>query len=462
MAEQAITLDQAAETLVGLVNKLKASNGLILEATNDNAALGAGASALRFDPDAWDARQRFEGDAPPERWLVGNSLPLGELGMVAAMGDTGKGMLLLELALRVASGKLDLGRPSIFDGHVESFGNVVSIAAEDSQAAIHRRLRRLDPDGSRLRNCAYKLTIVPLPDAGGPFPLIVQKGHQIEITPAFHELRAHLVRLRPTLVVLDPLTPFCHADLNADALAAGVLCSALAQLAAETGATVMFAHHMRKPDRKHPIETPQDAREQIRGSTGLVDGVRAVYAVWPEPDKAKIKAACQQVGRRDDGHSVYRGGIAKANGSQARTWHQLVRGPSGLLEQVVADADARRPGEEELEQLLIAAIADAAKAGQPFTASAAAQNGLYTRRAILPPPLSEFGKERLTAMVESAEKAGKIVRALASGTSAKWLDVPGGDFANGIGTFAQGAMRGKPGRKGATKAPGSALERSAA
>lgn len=199
--------DDAAVALVNLVRRLKA---------NDNSGPSAGKPSLAFDFDAWDLGSQFQGQAPAEAWLVTNSLPLGEAGMVVAMGDTGKGMLLLELGLRVASGTFNLGWPPIFGGQVGTFGDAVIISAEDSAPAIHRRLRKLDPDGSRQRGLLHKLRVVPLPDAGGAFPLIIQKGHEVVLTAVFHELRAELVRLRPRLIILDPLTPFCHADMIND------------------------------------------------------------------------------------------------------------------------------------------------------------------------------------------------------------------------------------------------------
>lgn len=47
--------------------------------------------------------ERFVGPVPKQRFLVEGLFPLGVTSILAAMGDTGKGMLLLDLALKVAS-----------------------------------------------------------------------------------------------------------------------------------------------------------------------------------------------------------------------------------------------------------------------------------------------------------------------------------------------------------------------
>lgn len=426
--------------------------------SNTNSAIGApqaaaGASpaaVLRFDLPQWDLRAAFQGDAPPERWLVSNSIPLAEPGLLVAMGDTGKGMLGLELGLRVADGRMDFGREPILGGRVEAFGNVVIFTAEDSADAVHRRLRKLDPDSSRQINLLHRMVVVPLPNAGGSFPLIVQRGHEIGLTPAYGELRERLVALQPRLVIFDPLQSFCQADINADPSAGSVIGSALTMLATELDATILIPHHMRKPQGGKPIETTADAREMIRGTTALVDGVRFAYVIWPEHDPKKARAACDAAGRQNDGHSVYRGGIAKANGASGRGTHTLVRDrESGLLRQLETQSGPERYNTKEIQDALVDVIASAAATGHPYTAATGGQGGIYTRRATLPPELADLSKGRLEEAIANLEREARIVRARHRATFARWLDVPDGPFARGEGAFAEGACTGKPGRRAA-------------
>ena len=72
--------------------------------------------------------------------------------------------------------------------------------------------------------------------------------------------------------------------------------SAFGQLATETGATVLACHHMRKSNNGKAPQTPAEARDAIRGASALVDGSRAVYALWPvDDDRVKDTAKLLQM-----------------------------------------------------------------------------------------------------------------------------------------------------------------------
>src|SRR5690606_32823145 len=112
-------------------------------------------------------------------------------------------------------------------------------------------------------------------------------------------------------VGIDPLASFAHLAINEDPAAGAFVCSSLGRLAAETGATVAVAHHMRKTAK--PVENLSDARDAIRGSTAIVDGVRLAYALWPaEPERAK--RICKDIGHTYSPNAIAFGGVVKANG----------------------------------------------------------------------------------------------------------------------------------------------------
>src|SRR5262249_35667860 len=69
----------------------------------------------------WTA-QRYTGPVPVQNFLVEGAFPLGTVALLAAMGDTGKGMLSLDLALKVASGAPGnaLNAPLAFGGAVRA------------------------------------------------------------------------------------------------------------------------------------------------------------------------------------------------------------------------------------------------------------------------------------------------------------------------------------------------------
>ncbi len=66
--------------------------------------------------------------------------------------------------------------------------------------------------------------MLPLPDAGGPRPLIATNGKTLARTPFFDDLKRQLVQLPELrLVIIDPLQAFVLADVNADPAAAQFL-----------------------------------------------------------------------------------------------------------------------------------------------------------------------------------------------------------------------------------------------
>lgn len=65
--------------------------------------------------------------------------------MLAAVGDTGKSMLILDLALKITTGMTGV----CFGHRVMQQGAVVLFLAEDDQNEVERRLCKLDPQGTR-------------------------------------------------------------------------------------------------------------------------------------------------------------------------------------------------------------------------------------------------------------------------------------------------------------------------
>lgn len=387
-----------------------------------------------LDLNAWRS-SRFVGEPPEIQWLIRDAIPMGIPAMVAAAGDVGKSMLLLEAGRRIAFGCSPIS-PPIFGGDVAREGSVVIITAEDDAASIHRRLASLDDRQARFTARGERLIIVPLPDAGGPFAIVRQTHDGLEVTDDFKRLEDQLAGIPDlALMVFDPLQAFVHAPINEDPAAGQFVCSLLARLAAGTGATTLAAHHMRKPGRGG-IHTLQDAREAVRGTTALVDGLRLAYALWPTEEK-EARAICKELNRTYQPNAIVKGGVIKANGPSKRSVATYVRNDNGLLvDHSALLAGGRAPHRESLETL-VAAVGQAAEAGQPFTKTGA--NGVYELRHRLPASLRTISRDKLQGLAQEALDGAMITQALASGTTVKWLDVPGGRFALGLGEFTQGA-----------------------
>ena len=386
---------------------------------------------------------RYAGEAPEQRFLIKDSFPMGVVSILAAMGDTGKGMMTLDLALSVATGQpssvtLSPG-PVAFGGAVLEFGAALIFTAEDDQGEVHRRLQRLDPEQLRLEH-PERLIIVPLPNAGGPFPLVVSGKDGPEVTPQFRMLQEQIMRLPDLkLAVFDPLASFIHADVTSDPAAGSFATGLLASLATETGAAVIVAHHMRKPQGNRPISSVEQARDAVRGTSAIVDGVRMVYALWPAPEEHQSHVF-KALGETPARNTVFKGAVVKANGLADRTIRTYMRAPTGLLVDVTRRLREAHLSGNDLRDVLVEAITRAAENGHPFTHTGG--SGVHSQRHRLPVIFHEIGRNRFEAMVQEMlnVRPPLLVKGMAEGSKElKWLDVPNGPFARGVGQFVLGA-----------------------
>jgi hypothetical protein len=413
------------------------------KAPNGDPGPEAEPPALAFSLTDWNVKDVFAGEAPPQEWLISGTTPKGVAALLAAAGDTGKSYTALELCDRVSRGPVPGPERPILGGLVQTYGTAVFVTAEDAKGSVHRRLRALDPDGSRARQREHPFYVVPLPDAGGPIALVVQDRGKLVVTEQYLALREQLLKI-PNLavVVLDPLQVFVLADVNADPMAAAFVMALFNRLAVETGATVIALHHVRK-DKEAP-KNLQEARQLIRGTSALVDQARVAVVLWV-PSDGEIRKTCKHLKVDYAPNAIVRGGVVKANDGASRKMWTLHRQPNGLLRDVSVEAAARTITGIEIEKALVTAIAAAAVEGRPFTKMGV--NGLHQRRAELGGELVSLGRDKLEEMAQELEATGRIVTALATGTAVKWLDVPDGPFARGQGSFAPGAGTGKAGRK---------------
>ena len=272
---------------------------------------------------------RFTGNAPVQEFLVDGTFPIGVPIIFAAAGDAGKGMMTLDLAMKVAA-----GRPlqNAFGGTVKEFGDVVIFTAEDDEAEMHRRIERLDEEGLRF-DYPNKLHVVPLPNVGGVFPILRDNMGDYSETDEFKKIYEQILQLdNLKLIVFDPLASFVHADVNADPAAGAALTGLLARVATETGAAVIVCHHMTKVQGDKIISKPEEARNLIRGTSALVDGVRCAFAIW-QLDEKTARARCHDLGIEYQRNRCFDGAVVKSNGPANRNIRSFVRDTlTGLLQ----------------------------------------------------------------------------------------------------------------------------------
>jgi len=183
-------------------------------------------------------------DNPTPAWLVDELWADQAVGFIAGTPKSAKTWLALELAVAVASGQPCLGRYP-----VRQRGHVLLYAAEDTAAAIkHRTIgiakARGIPDIERL--------------AVG---LIIE--HQLRLDAPKHQERldATVHKLRPRLLILDPLVRLHRSDENSSA-DISLLLDFLRQIQRRHACAVVLVHHVRKS----PAGQPGQA---LRGSGDL-------------------------------------------------------------------------------------------------------------------------------------------------------------------------------------------------
>ena len=272
---------------------------------------------------------RFTGNAPIQEFLVDGTFPIGVPIIFAAAGDAGKGMMTLDLAMKVAA-----GRPlqNAFGGTVKEFGDVVIFTAEDDESEMHRRIERLDEEGLRF-DYPNKLHVVPLPNVGGVFPILRDNMGDYSETDEFKKIYEQILQLdNLKLIVFDPLASFVHADVNADPAAGAALTGLLSRVATETGASVIVCHHMTKVQGDKIISKPEEARNLIRGTSALVDGVRCAFAIW-QLDEKTARGRCHDLGIEYQRNRCFDGAVVKSNGPANRDIRSFVRDTlTGLLQ----------------------------------------------------------------------------------------------------------------------------------
>lgn len=316
--------------------------------------------------------------------------------------------------------------PEQFGGKVKTFGSAVVLCGEDDRTEVHSRLKTLGGQDNE------KLIVVPLPSAGGakPFFRLDPQNRQPTVTEDWYALVAQLKQIEDlVLVVIDPLQVICLLDLNLPENAQFV-CSQLSALAAQTGAAIITTHHFRKTK----VTDSGTARDAIRGTTGLVDGVRCVYAMWVVNEEKAIKI-CGKLGQLYRPGCVVQGAVVKANARANMATSTFFRDDDGVLTDIT-DSLGMVPG-ERIEDELLDAIRKAAEDGRPFTKTG--DNGVFKRRFEMPHKMHGATRKAMEGTVDDLLKSQKIRQCMGPGSRiVKYLDVPDGPFARGVGKFREG------------------------
>jgi 5S rRNA maturation endonuclease (ribonuclease M5) len=380
--------------------------------------------------------EMFVGKAPEQKFLIADTIPLGVPVVFAAAGDSGKGMMTLDLAMKVASG---FSMQSSFGGLVSTHGNVVIMTAEDDKDELHRRVERLDPRRKRF-DYEHDMRVLPLPNLGGVFPMMQKIDNSYVMGAEFERLYEQILEIdNLALFIADPMASFVHADINADPAAGAAFMGMLAQLSTETGATVMVNHHMAKIRENEPITTPEQARNLIRGTSAIVDGVRSAFSVWQVDEKIG-RQRCKDLDITYTRNTVFDGGVVKSNGPANRDIRHFIRNQdTGLLEDRSQDIRnlALSSSIRQRIDYMYQFIELCEQNGHAVT-KGGKDDGVFEsiRVATLREPcvigLKGIGESTIKGAVTQLQETGRIdVYRLTQGGAKKWLGTMDGAMANG-------------------------------
>ncbi len=191
-------------------------------------------------------------------FVVADRLPTAGLGMLAGKPKAGKSTVARCLALAVSRGAPWLG-------HATVAGPVIYLALEEKRAEVRSHFRALGATASDrvLILCAS----APL--------------------DALARLRREADRLKPVLIIIDPLFRLIRVDDGNDYATMSAALEPLMVLARETGAHVLLVHHLGKGERA--------GADAILGSTAILAAVDTAL-LMRRGDKYRTLESVQRYG----------------------------------------------------------------------------------------------------------------------------------------------------------------------
>jgi hypothetical protein len=175
-----------------------------------------------------------ESDSAPG-WLVEGRLPAAGLGLLAGKPKAGKSTLARGLVLAVARGAPWLGQTT-------TQGPVIYLALEEKRQEIREHFRAMGASEEPIH-----VLCAAAPD------------------DALDRLRVEAERLRPVLIVIDPMFRFVRVRDCNDYVSVTTALEPVMTLARETGAHVLLVHHLGKGGREDG--------DAILGSTAIFGAV---------------------------------------------------------------------------------------------------------------------------------------------------------------------------------------------
>jgi len=180
---------------------------------------------------------------PGGGWLVEGLWGRQAVGVVGGIPKAGKTWLGLDLAVAVAAGVPALGRFRVHDP-----GTVLLYIAEDQAHEVRERIAGI------AQSAGVDLERLPV-------GLITEPALRLDLDADRDRLNAALAKLKPRLLVLDPLVRLHRGDENSSAEISDIL-GFLRQMQREHSTAILLVHHVRKAG-------AGDTGQALRGSGDL-------------------------------------------------------------------------------------------------------------------------------------------------------------------------------------------------
>ncbi len=211
---------------------------------------------------------------PPEAipYAIRDFLVAGELAMFGGAGGALKTTAALALGVAKASGLPAFGR---FDCEA---GAVLIVSAEDGQGILVNHMNALVA-GAGMDPAQVSPRLHLLATSAVDLTSQTWQDH----------LTAEVARVRPALIVFDPLAELLGGVNENDATELRTVIQFLRQLAATSGAAVLVLHHLNKP------REGQGAVDRVRGSTSINAAMRAIYQF--EAGTTGCRVTCTKLSR---------------------------------------------------------------------------------------------------------------------------------------------------------------------
>lgn len=337
----------------------------------------------------------YIGDVKVRRDVIHGRLPAGKVVLLAGAGGAGKSFLLLQVA------------EAIQNSTGKAFGDAISgqyngrpcilLFGEDDRSSLDLRLKviRSKQGGKPVEHSGI---YVPCPDLDQSARLFVRDDYTRNIVPTeMFEWLEKTVELEAAahggvaLIAIDTFTALLGVDANSPEDVQGCY-NYLARLARRHDCCVLVTHHLNKG-------SAQDSRQKIRGSTAIVDGVRAAYTI--EQVDSGEAANLLKSAQLEPGRDLLRVTLQKDNLGLSRGPIYFMRESDGYLREV----SDKISGQDGPEAALLAIIRNFNEKG--VAVKKTGEQGLYNLSADDWPKELKI-KGRLNTLANTLIQSGKV------------------------------------------------------